>query len=196
MTKNALVIMVDRLAKVTAGIEALVGTRVMVGVPSDRAPRDAQEHAGHTINSAALAYIHENGAPEVNIPARAFMKPGIDEAMDAIMARFDAAGKAALDGRPDAVIKNYHAAGIVAVNAMRRKITDGPFVPLRPATLAARARRRRKITVMDLGSVPMSSKKHADMTGARPLIDTGQLRNALSYVLRRADSSEIAKVRR
>jgi hypothetical protein len=70
--KTGLTIVRDNLSKVSKSIDALGRSRVMVGVPADKASR-----SGDTINNAALAYIQENGAPEVNIPPRPFMKPGI-----------------------------------------------------------------------------------------------------------------------
>ena len=63
---------VDNLRKLTQGIEVLTTMQVMVGVPDDKSGRREGE-----INNAELAYIHDKGAPEANIPARPFMEPGI-----------------------------------------------------------------------------------------------------------------------
>ncbi len=54
--------------------------------------------------------------------------------------------------------------GLMGQDAVRGKITSGPFVPLAPATLRARKAKGR--------------------TGEKPLIDTGQLRAAYTYVIR------------
>lgn len=162
--KNGVTVVTDKLAAVVAGIEALVSYRIMVGVPSDRAGR-----RDLAIDNAALAYIHDNGAPEVGIPARPFMLEGVNDVRDRIVEQQEHAAEAALDGKPDKVEQFYHRAGLIAQAGIRAKITRGPFVPLKPATLAARRRRGRK--------------------GTRPLIDTGQLRNAISYVIRKVGRS-------
>lgn len=161
--KSGVTTTVDHAAKIISGIADLVGTRVMVGVPADKTDR---RDDGAPINNAALAYIHENGAPEVSIPARPFIQPGLDEKKDAIVSGLRKVGEAALDGRPEAMDRGFHAVGLKAQAAIRAKITTGPFLALKPATLAARRRRGR--------------------TGDKPLIDTAQLRNALNYVIRKA----------
>ena len=53
-------------------------------------------------------------------------------------------------------------------DAIKAKITDGPFEPLKPSTIAARKSKRK-------------SRSNADI---KPLIDTGALRNSISYVIR------------
>jgi hypothetical protein len=55
-------------------------------------------------------------------------------------------------------------AGLIAESSVRKKINEGPFEPLAPKTLQERKRRGR--------------------TGEKPLIDTGQLRNSVTYVIR------------
>lgn len=159
--KSGVHVILDQVAKVTQGISMLAGVRVMVGIPSSTAGRKEGP-----ITNAALGYIHENGAPEVNIPARPFLIPGVKNAEVQNIEDFRKVGKLALEGKPAAAEKGFHAAGLHASNAVRAKITEGPFAPLKPATLAARRSRGR--------------------TGTKPLIDTGQLRAAITYVLRKA----------
>src|SRR5882724_12416208 len=67
---------VDKVKEVQLAIRALANTRVMVGIPSDKAARKGK------INNAQLGYIHEFGAPEVNIPPRPFLVPGVQGAQD------------------------------------------------------------------------------------------------------------------
>jgi hypothetical protein len=161
--KSGLTIVRDNLRKVSKAIDALGRSRVMVGVPSDKAPR-----SGDPINNAALAYIMENGAPEVNIPARPFLKPGVASVQPQIAAGLKKAGEFALHGRADAVNRELHRVGAIGRDAVKRKMTDGPFEPLRPATIAARKLKR----------------KSRNNTDVKPLIDTGALRNSISYVIR------------
>lgn len=164
--KSGLIGFLDNYAKVAKGIEIIARTRVLVGVPSAKTGRKADPGAkGGPISNSALAYIHEHGAPEANIPARPFMAPGIANAKEKITAGLKKAADMAAAGRPEAAERAFHAVGLAAQAAIRAKITSGPFVPLKPATLAARRRRGR--------------------TGTKPLIDTGALRNSITYVIKK-----------
>lgn len=159
-------LIIDRLPQLLAGVDLLVGTRVMVGVPATEAlrkPEPGEER--QPPNNAMLAYIHENGDAAGRIPPRPFLKPGVDNAREPIEKRLTQAATAALDGKGDGVTRALHAAGLTAQAAVRRRITVGPHLPLAPATIAKRRARGRM--------------------GTKPLIDTGQLRNAINYVLRR-----------
>lgn len=147
-------------------ISQLANVRLMVGVPAEKGERKPDPITGIVpeITNAQIAYIQDNGAPEVNIPSREFLRPGVRSIQQEIVKRLFNIGKASFEGRAVAAIKGYMALGLVAVSAVRKKITDGPFVPLAEATLAARRAR--------------------GVTRTKPLIDTGQLRNSITYVLR------------
>jgi len=170
---------VDNVAKATAGIAALGTTRVMVGVPAEKGSRKD----GEPINNAALAYIHEHGAPEAGIPARPFLKPGIEAKQPEIEAGLVKTGRAALEGNPSAVDRGFNAVGLIGQAAVRTKITEGPFQPLSEATLRDRARRGRKGAAQELANRKAGMPASNDL--AKPLIDTGQLRNSLNYVIRK-----------
>jgi hypothetical protein len=59
-----------------------------------------------------------------------------------------------------------HAVGLEAKLGIQSKINDGPFDPLAESTLKARAASGKSIEE------------------AHPLVDSGQLRNAVNYVVR------------
>ena len=82
-------------------------------------------------------------------------------AEDDILAAFTDGVRGALQGSPSALTNSLHMAGVIAVRAVQDKIVAGPFAPLQPRTVA-----RKK--------------------SSRPLIDTGQLRQSVSYVVREA----------
>lgn len=161
LVKSGVFITKNRVKQVLGAIATLPQQDVLVGVPGDESAREA----GSPITNAALAYIHDKGAPEANIPARPFMHPGIDAARDVIAEQFRKGGKAALAGNHAGMENALHAAGLKAQASIRRVITDRIPPELAASTLAARRRRGR--------------------TGETPLIDTGQLRNSITYVLRR-----------
>lgn len=148
----------DRAKEFQKAVSILTRTKVLVGVPAAKAERQIDDDHGapRHINNAALAYIHDNGAPEANIPARPFMQPGIENAKDAIVKGMRRAGDVALAGGE--IEKDLTRVGLIAQSAIQEKITDGPFVPLKPATI---------------------KRKGSD----RPLIDTGQMRRSISFVV-------------
>lgn len=154
----------DRVKLTLASIRSLTTNQVLVGIPSTTAEREPDPEDPQPLTNAEIGYIQENGAPEANIPARPFLRPGISGAVPQIVARYENGAKAVLDGRLASIDQVHAQVGLSAQNAVRKKITDGPFAPLKPSTLANRRARGRK--------------------GERPLIDTGQLRNALTFVVR------------
>ena len=136
--KSGVSVTIDRVADALRAIDLLGTKRVMVGIPSTKAGRSA---AGDPINNAALGYIHENGAPEVGIPARPFLVPGVASVQPKIEEGLKAAGDAAFGGKEESVDRALTRVGLIGQAAVRKKITDGPFVPLKPATISARKRR-------------------------------------------------------
>jgi len=159
--KTGLTLLKDNFNDIVKALNALPVHDVLVGIPEENADREKSEGP---ITNAALGYIHENGAPEVNIPARPFLVPGIHAAEPKLVKYMAQAGKAALDGDQGKIDRILHAAGIVASNSVKDTINAGVAPALAESTLAARARRGR--------------------TGNIPLIDTGQLRNSITYVVR------------
>lgn len=155
----------DNVAKVLASIQELAGKQVMVGIPASKAERE--EGDTEPINNAQLGYIHEYGAPASNIPARPFLIPGVAHAQESINNHLQKAAKAAMNGDDEKVDVELNATGLIAQAGARNEINSGAFEALSASTLAARRKRGR--------------------TGDKPLIDTGQLRNAITYVIRKKE---------
>lgn len=188
MAPRNLTVTKDATKGLAKAIATLAENRVYAGVPATTAGRKEE---GQEINNAELMYIHENGAPEANIPARPVVHPAIKKIQAQVITSLHATGKIALQGNPERVIKGLNAVGLLAQNAMRERITDGPFVPLSPKTVAARAakrgtkRRKGEQQYLDLiagGATPAEAQTAANI---KPLIDTGQLRRSLTYVVRK-----------
>jgi hypothetical protein len=139
---------------------------VVVGLPSENSPKAkeivARGDAGHQIETysrrltvAMLGAIHEFGSPSENIPARPFM------------AQTYAKNLSLLKSRSRAIVKGVQADRITAheglsklgewyTGAIKEEITTGEFAPLKPATVAAKG-------------------------SSRPLIDTAQMRNSITW---------------
>src|SRR5882672_9569301 len=159
-----IVVETDRTSAVAVALKLMSSMEVLVGIPAEKAPRTSAEAKTQPINNAALGYIHNYGSPTQNIPPRPFMEPGIKDAKAGIEESLKRAGLAALDGNADQMMKSLHAAGIKAASGVKNKINSNIPPPLGKSTLAARRRRGR--------------------TGTKTLIDTGQLRNSITYVVR------------
>lgn len=152
-------------------IARLVKSEVLVGIPSDKAERKDEEGevAKDGPNNAMLGYVHNYGWPSLNIPARPFMEPGIKNAQGVISANFKASAIAIMENKPEEASDHLEAAGIAAQTSIQEKITDGPFVALSDRTIAARERR---------------AKKKGTEAPDKPLMDTGQLRASISYIVK------------
>jgi hypothetical protein len=189
MATPGMKIVKDGLPALVKSLETLAGNRVMVGVPGEKA--DRKEDGDEAVNNAALMYIHENGDPASNLPARPVVHPTVKANMGQITKSLKLAGAYALSGDKEKVMATFTALGLFMQNALRQKITDGPFAPLSPRTIAQRAakrgtkRRKGEQQYLDLVSQGVAPSDAQQQTGIKPLIDTGQLRRALTYVIRR-----------
>ena len=93
------------------------------------------------------------------------------------------AGIAALDGDQAKMGRALDSVGIAAQRSVQRKMSDGPFTPIAEETKAARLRRKAAFQKAGEGRRAKMMAKYlaGDFT---PLIDTGQLRSAITYVIR------------
>jgi hypothetical protein len=176
---------VDNVAKVLKGVDTLVSTSVMVGVPSDKAER--REGA---MTNAILAYLMDKGSPAAGIPARPFMEPGIRAVKDEIAKLLGDAGKAIFKGGANNVTIQLNKVGIIATRSIKSKITEGIPPPLAPSTIQGRinrvkSKKRRAKIRADLAAGTPASRQEGAEGLFNPLVVTGQLRNSIVWVLRK-----------
>ena len=157
MSRSGLETLHDGLPDLLRRMAAVAQRDVLVGVPAGE-----QRDDGPT--NAEIGYQNEFGSPANNIPARPHLLPGVAAVQDKAAARLTQAASAAAAGRMSDAERHLHAAGLIAQNSVRRTLTTAAYRPLSERTLAERRARGR--------------------TGTRPLIDTGQYRNAITYVVR------------
>lgn len=154
----------DRLL---AAHKVLSKTKVLVGIPA-AAGEQVSPDGTHAINLATLGYIMENGSPAKNIPARPFLTPGIADAKPDIVAQMKKGGIAVLQADPQSMTTIADATldkvALVAVSAVKRKITSNIPPALQDSTIAARQRR--------------------GVTRTNTLVDQGVLLNSITYVKR------------
>lgn len=185
---NRVSVIIDRVPQVLDELRKLTGKQVLVGIPD--ATTDRAQAQG-PITNAALGYIHEFGSPAANIPARPFLTPGVQKSLPTATRALRKAADAALDGNRAQVEKNLQIAGMVAASSAQLEIQTGNFEPLKPATIANRRRsrqtqsmrpeERRYLELIAKGVAPAAAQAEA---GIRPLINTGDLRDSITSVVR------------
>lgn len=156
----------DKTKLLRQAISTLTRRMVVVGYPEDK----SVSREGGGITNASLAYIQDRGSPANNIPPRPFLQPGVDAVTLPIQKRLAQGARAALDGDESGVDKSLNQAGLTAQAGVRAYITNGAFTPLKPGTIKGRRRK--------------------GFMGTKPLIVTGQLRNAVNYSLRNRRGGE------
>ena len=175
----------DNVAELRLMMKILAEREVLVGFPEETTTRD-DDDSDPDITNAGLGYIHDNGAPEQNIPARPFMIPGMTNAIpQATQALVNVARNVLTKRSPEQVEMGLTRVGLAVQYALRSKINEGIPPPLSERTLRERASRGTK------GRKGANKELQRRMAGeqpstqfAKPLIDTGQLRNAINFVIR------------
>ena len=143
------------ISNLVGGINFIRKAKIEVGIPAET---DAA-HAGGMMNSELL-YLHCNGSPANNIPPRNVLKALEEEGTQKQMKKLVHSGmRAALLGNVDKAMQEYEKAGMVRQAAVQAKFGSIP-PPNAPSTIA---------------------KKGSSAT----LIDSGALRQAITYVVRK-----------
>ena len=137
---------------------------VLVGIPELDSKRKDDDEKPEPINNAALLAINEFGSPIQNIPARPVMSIGIRNAQEEIAEQFKRGLQDVLKSGIAGLNLYYNRAGLIASNSIKKAINSqegikGPS----EATLA--------------------SRKSQGFKGTKALIVTGQMRNAITYVI-------------
>ena len=162
----------DNIAKIQKALRDLSRTTVCVGIPESKTKRRDPDK----ITNATLGYIHEYGSPANNIPARRWLKPGIEASRATWEGFLQQAATFAMEGRPETVDKALHAAGDTAVQSVKNYITAGISPPLKPRTMAARRAKHRNTKT---GPSPLPPQ----FGGLTPLVDTSQMLNSITYTV-------------
>lgn len=162
----------------------LADVEVLAGFPEDTTDRPPDPEGKSPVTNAALAYIHDNGAPERNIPARPFMLPAMQDARDTLTNKLGSVLKAVLTKGANALVieQGMHAVGSIAQLAIQNKIGEGIPPPLADSTLRARARKGFKGAGIELLSRSMGYAPSMDFV--KPLTDTGEMKKSANYAIR------------
>lgn len=156
----------DFTDKVNDVIKAFKKDMVLVGIPQDSSQRSDDDHS--QINNATILAINEFGSPVNNIPARPVMAIGIKKVQDEIGEQFKLAVQKSFAQGIDALPIYYNRAGSIAANSIKKVINNQDGIkPPKESTLKARK-------YINKGG----------FKGTKALIVTGQLRNAITYVVK------------
>jgi hypothetical protein len=142
--------------------EDLKKTQVLVGVPQDKTTR-----AGEPVTNAELCFIHTNGSPVRGIPARPIIEPAIEDDNEVISEILRNALESFLTGDEVGGMRYLEMAGIEGQGASQDWFTNpkNNWPPNSPQTQAI--------------------KRAKGSTDPKPLIDTGELRKSITYVIRK-----------
>lgn len=188
-TGKKLKVSVDRVAAIRDSIRELAKLEVLVGFPRENADRKSEPgEPPSPITNAALGYIHDNGAPEQNIPARPFMRPGMERVKPWVTGRLMAIAKTSMK-KPGALNTNdqLEVIGLKVATSIKNVIAEGVEPPLAEATLRGRMARGPQSSVAQAAFWELAWRQAgapASTQIAKPLIVTAQMRNAITFVVR------------
>ena len=145
-----------KIGDMARGIQFVRETEVVVGIPKEK----NGQHAGGMKNSELL-YLHCNGSPAGHIPPRNVLQAGIGskDGSEQIKTLLKSGIKEAVLGNVDSAEQAYQKAGMVGAASVQKQFGVIP-PPNAPSTVA---------------------RKGSSAT----LIDTGALRQAITYSVRK-----------
>ena len=164
MAKVEVEVTADNTKKVFKALNLIQKSGVYVGIPESKAARENAEE-DNTITNAQLLFIHTNGSPVNNIPARPVIEPAIRNDKERLNKMLEKAALLALEGDEQGFKRQMELTGMRGQNVSRAWFTN-PQNNWPPNSPSVQARKRRK------GS-----------TDPKPLIDTGELRKSITYVV-------------
>lgn len=127
------------------------GAHVKVGVLGE-----AVHDGPKPISMVELAAVHEFGSPSIGVPERSFIRAGLKDDRDGMVRLLNDAARGIVAGTMS-VETGLGRLGLWAQNAIKRKITGGDIPPpLKPRTIARKG-------------------------SSKPLVDTGQLVNSITF---------------
>lgn len=150
----------DRTDEFKKLIERYKNDEVLVGIP-----RAETEREGEPIGNAAILAINEFGSPNNNIPPRPVMAIGIRNAQQAIADEFKKAVQLSLKKGLSSLSVYYNRVGIIASNSVKKVINS-------------------QLGIDAPSEATLEARKSQGFKGTKALIVTGQLRNAITYVVK------------
>lgn len=169
----------DAERKLLINLKKIAQTGIYVGIPQEYSERKEKG-----MNNASLLYIHTHGSPVAGIPPRPLIEPAIEDTINSQKIADDLGeiSRAIIDGDYVRAEKLMSVTGQDAVNMIDDWFEDpkNGWPPDAPATVKAKMRKTGK-------SLSKRKKMYADyeagLGGNQVLVDTGQLRRSITYVV-------------
>ena len=152
----------DKMSQIKDVMNKLKDIDVLIGIPQEKDPRPKNTGVGN----AELLFIHTKGSPLRGIPARPVIEPAIEDDKEAITDLLGEALKCILDGNVAEANSYLEKAGLEGQGAAQDWFTNtkNNWAQNSPATIIA--------------------KQAKGSTNPMPLIDTGEMRKAITYIIR------------
>lgn len=176
------------LRKIVNTMSQFDGRELRVGIQGPEA--GAIEHDGSALSNVELGAIHEFGAPSVGIPERSFIRATWNANIERwTSSTLPAIAAKVYSSSPDAPQRALGVLGEVIVGEIRKTMARGIPPPLTASGYASRLRRRqggraqlaRAQRSRGLAALGAGIELEAGRMQAKPLIDTGQLRNSITW---------------
>ena len=156
----------DKRQQLMQAMKDIAELDVLVGIPEANNTRP-----GDPVTNAQLAFIHTNGSPIRNIPARPFIEPAIEDDSENISGILAEAMAALLEGNVTEANEKLEKAGMQGQRAAQlwfERPDKNQWPENSPATKARKLKKR--------------------ATEPQPLIDTDKMRKSITYVIRKKGS--------
>lgn len=168
---------VDKTRAINSAMKRLGKMAVYIGIPTDS---DGDKRMKGPIRNSELGYIHEFGSETAGIPPRPFLKPGVESAKGELKKQLQAAAKAALQEDDAGMTAHLKEAAQKGEMAVKDYLTNADFEPIKVRTAANRWRDRK---TADLRKGEIAAIASGSTNGLKPLINTGQLRDAVTGIV-------------
>ena len=154
----------DKIKDIEKSLKKMSHNFVAIGIPQKNNNRKPDEKENSIPTNAEIGYINEFGSSAQGIPPRPFLIPGVKDTEKDISKLTKSKSGDVLDGKKS-VDHMLELIGQKAVSNVKKRIINS----IDMKELSEKTKRRRK------------NYKPGDI--AKPLIDTGQLLNSITYVL-------------
>jgi len=182
----------EALQKITEAMKEIQNLEALIGIPQEANVAHKDESgADSPITLAELLYIHTHGSPVNKIPARdvldSAMKHNREDISMLLKKVLERASNCDLEGAKAALDK----AGLQGASMAQKWFTDpaNDWTELKDSAIRARQRKMSKgrIAAADklIAQEKASGNKKALSVAYKPLVDTGEMRDAITSVVRR-----------
>lgn len=150
----------NNMKRLTRTLKFMKENYVMVGIPQKKSRRP-----GEPVTNAELLFIHSFGSPINNVPARPVIEPAIKDDKDRLSKMLKRSATLSLEGKEEEAVEQLKLTGMRGQNISRAWFTSpkNGWPPNSPSVAAA--------------------KRKKGSTEPKPLIDTGELRKSIIYVV-------------